>query len=104
MKFQWIFLIGIIFAIIVSFFAVINVDPVTVNYFFGKAEWPLILVVLGSVLMGGFIVFSINAVKILSLKRKIAKLERIIEELESKPVPGLADEQEIEKSQNLNFE
>ncbi|MGD6840867.1 LapA family protein, partial [Bacillus thuringiensis] len=45
MKFQWTLLLGIFFALVVSVFAVINVDPVTVNYFFGEADWPLILVI-----------------------------------------------------------
>ncbi|RFU62765.1 lipopolysaccharide assembly LapA domain-containing protein [Bacillus sp. V59.32b] len=85
MKFQWIFLLGILFAIIVSIFAVINVDSVTVNYLFGTAEWPLILVILGSVLMGGFIVFSINIVKIYTLRRKIKQQENIIDDFESRP-------------------
>jgi lipopolysaccharide assembly protein A len=94
MKSQWIFLLGILFAIIVSIFAVINVYSVTVNYLFGTAKWPLILVILGAVLMGGFIVFSINAVKIYTLKRKIKQLERIIDDFEQRPVL----EPEVEKN------
>ncbi|CAH0346387.1 lipopolysaccharide assembly protein LapA domain-containing protein [Bacillus sp. CECT 9360] len=86
MKFQWIFLLGILFAIIVSIFAVINVDSVTVNYLFGTAEWPLILVILGSVLMGGFIVFSINIVKIYTLRRKIKQLQSINDDFESREI------------------
>ncbi|WP_051387284.1 lipopolysaccharide assembly LapA domain-containing protein [Peribacillus psychrosaccharolyticus] len=63
MKMQWMFLLGIVFAILVSIFAVINVDPVSVNYMFGETDFPLILVILGSVLMGGIIVGSIGSVK-----------------------------------------
>jgi uncharacterized integral membrane protein len=50
MKFQWSLLIGLIFAVIIAVFAVVNVDTVPVNYVFGNAEWPLILVILGSAL------------------------------------------------------
>ena len=53
MKFQWTMLVGILFALIVAFFAVMNVEAVTVNYLLGTAKWPLIIVILGSVLMGG---------------------------------------------------
>jgi uncharacterized integral membrane protein len=36
----------------------ILIRAVEVDYLFGTAEWPLILVILGSVLMGALIVFS----------------------------------------------
>ena len=55
-KQQWTIILAFIFVLIVSVFAVINVRPVQVDYLFGTAEWPLILVIIGSVLMGGLIV------------------------------------------------
>lgn len=50
-KIQWNMLFGIIFALIVAVFAVINVDSVSVNYLFGVGQWPLILVIIISVLL-----------------------------------------------------
>jgi lipopolysaccharide assembly protein A len=76
MKFQWTLLLGIIFALIVAVFAVINVDPVTVNYMFGQAEWPLILVILGSVLMGGIIIGSVGLFRLYVVQRKFKALEK----------------------------
>ncbi|MBH9967133.1 LapA family protein [[Bacillus] enclensis] len=76
MKFQWTLLLGIIFALIVAVFAVINVDPVTVNYLFGQAEWPLILVILGSVLMGGIIIGSVGLFRLYVVQRKVKTLEK----------------------------
>lgn len=76
MKNQWVLLLGIVFALIVAIFAVINVDPVTVNYVFGESEWPLILVILGSVLMGGVIIGSVGIVRIYSLQREIRHLKK----------------------------
>lgn len=76
MKFQWTFLLGVLFALIVAVFAVINVDAVTVNYLFGKSEWPLVLVILVSVLMGGLIVGSVGLVRMYGLQRKINSLEK----------------------------
>ena len=35
MKFQWTWLIGLLFAIIIAVFSVLNVDTVPVNYAFG---------------------------------------------------------------------
>lgn len=76
MKMQWLFLLGILFAILVAVFAVINVDSVSVNYLFDETEFPLILVILGSVLTGGIIVGSLGSVKIFTLKRRIKQLEK----------------------------
>ncbi|MEI2404587.1 LapA family protein [Niallia taxi] len=70
MKIQWNLLFGIIFAVIVAVFAVINVDSVTVNYLFGTGQWPLILVILISVLLGGLMIGSAGLIKIYSLQRK----------------------------------
>ncbi|MBS8265035.1 DUF1049 domain-containing protein [Mesobacillus boroniphilus] len=76
MKFQWTLLLGLAFALIVAVFAVINVDPVTVNYLFGESEWPLILVILGSVLMGGIIVGSVGLFRLFVLQREVKALKK----------------------------
>lgn len=52
MKFQWTWILGLLFAVIIALFSVTNVDAVPVNYVFGTAEWPLVLVILGSALLG----------------------------------------------------
>lgn len=49
---QWTWIVGLIFAIIIAVFSVVNVEAVPVNYIFGTAEWPLILVILGSAFLG----------------------------------------------------
>lgn len=76
MKIAWTLLLGIAFALIVAVFAVINVNPVTVNYLFGVAEWPLILVILGSVLMGGIIVGSVALFRMFILQKDIRALRK----------------------------
>ena len=102
MKFQWTLLLGIAFALIVAVFAVINVEPVTVNYLFGKAKWPLILVILGSVLMGGIIVGSVGLFRMFVLQREVRMLkkqnkaleEQLIQEkniTQEEPLPGIED-------------
>ncbi|MBP1947646.1 LapA family protein [Virgibacillus litoralis] len=63
-------ILAIIFVIIVAVFAVINVDPVEVNYLFGSGEAPLILVILFSVLMGGIITASVGLIKMIHLQRE----------------------------------
>ena len=76
MKRQWSLVVAIIFALIIALFAVINVEPVQVDYLFGTSEWPLILIILGSVLMGGFIIASAGVVRILSVQRKLKSTEK----------------------------
>ncbi|MBG9445690.1 LapA family protein [Cytobacillus firmus] len=98
MKFQWALLFGFLFALIVAVFAVINVDNVTVNYLFGESQWPLILVILGSVLMGGLIVGSVGIVRIYSLQRQVKLLKRENEKLKAgNSVKDNAEKEELEK-------
>lgn len=84
MKFQWGLLLALIFALIIAIFSVINVNAVTVNYLFGHAEWPLILVILGSVLMGALIVGSIGMVRVFRLQRMVKRLEKQLHQAENK--------------------
>ncbi|PRO65012.1 LapA family protein [Alkalicoccus urumqiensis] len=74
MKGQWGLITGLVIVLIIAVFAVINVDPVTVNYFFGESEWPLILVILGSVLMGGLIVGFVGMYRIYRLQQEVKQL------------------------------
>ncbi|WP_096188254.1 LapA family protein [Evansella halocellulosilytica] len=74
MRGQWGLIIGIIVVLIIAIFSVINVDPVEVNYLFGQSEWPLVLIIIGSVLMGGIIVGSVGMYKIYRLQQEIKRL------------------------------
>ncbi|MEZ0480566.1 lipopolysaccharide assembly LapA domain-containing protein [Planococcus sp. SSTMD024] len=83
MKMQWLLLLGLVFAIIIAIFAVFNVDNVPVNYVFGEAEWPLILVILVSALLG-FLLSSILAMtRNYQLKRKVKTLQKEVAVKES---------------------
>ncbi len=91
MKGQWGLVVALIFALIIAVFSVVNVDPVQVNYVFGTSDWPLVLVILGSVLMGAILVLGFGMVKYYRLKRELKNLKKENERLqtvqtESKPV------------------
>lgn len=73
---QWTLIAALIFTLIVAVFAVINVEPVKVDFLFGTAEWPLILVILVSVLMGALIIGSAGAFQIMRLKKELKALKR----------------------------
>ncbi|SDC21092.1 Uncharacterized integral membrane protein [Paenibacillus sp. UNCCL117] len=84
MKAQWMLILTLIFALITAIFAVINVEPVRVNFMFTQADIPLILVVLGSTLLGGLIAALLGLIRQFKLKRSIRQLEKRIAELETK--------------------
>lgn len=81
MKGQTYVILAIILMIIIAIFAVINVDPVLVNYFFWTGESPLILVILFSVLMGGIITAAVGTVKMFKMQRELASLRKKYEAL-----------------------
>lgn len=68
-------ILAIIFVIIIAVFAVINVEPVQVNYLFGTGQAPLILVILFSVLMGGIITSAVSLIKIIYTQREKKSLQ-----------------------------
>ncbi|WP_138415593.1 LapA family protein [Aquibacillus sediminis] len=90
MKGQTYTILALVFAIIIAIFAVINVEPVEVNYLFGTGSWPLILVILISVLMGGIITASVGVVRLIRLQRENRSLrtknQQLEEQLDSEPV------------------
>lgn len=80
MKVQWTLVVGLIFAIIIAIFAIANVENVPVNYVFGEASWPLILVILGSVLIGFIISFCFSAVRMLKSQQRTKSVKKELEE------------------------
>ncbi|MDY7224168.1 DUF1049 domain-containing protein [Halalkalibacterium halodurans] len=75
MKGQWGLILGLLATLLIAIFAVINVDAVQVNYLFGTAEWPLILVILGSVLMGSVMAGGLAIVRVFQLQQEVRRLK-----------------------------
>lgn len=74
MRIQWSLIAGLIFALLTAIFAVINVDPVQVNFGFDVVHFPLILVILGCALIGGVIVGSYGIFRQYKLQKQIKSL------------------------------
>ncbi|GAA0334288.1 DUF1049 domain-containing protein [Bacillus carboniphilus] len=91
MKQQGMLIASILFALIVAIFAVVNVESVRVNYLFGYAEWPLILIILGSVLMGGLILGTVGFFRYYSLQKKYKLLNHDYEKLKHQLDEGQSD-------------
>lgn len=74
MKIQWSLILALIFALITAVFAVINVDPVKVNFLFGSVSLPLILLILGCTLLGGIIVGAFGIYRGYRLQKQVKAL------------------------------
>ncbi|MFC7373177.1 lipopolysaccharide assembly LapA domain-containing protein [Fictibacillus iocasae] len=76
MKMQAYLLLGLLFALVIAAFAVVNGNPVEFNYIFGKASWPLVLIILGSAAIGGLSVGMLGFIKIVQLRAAIKRYEQ----------------------------
>lgn len=82
MKVQWALIFGLLFAIVIAAFAIVNIEEVPVNYIFGEAHWPLILVILGSALFGAIASASFSMMRILALQREVKQQRKQIAQLQ----------------------
>ncbi|TXK86068.1 lipopolysaccharide assembly LapA domain-containing protein [Paenibacillus sp. N3.4] len=80
MKTQWTLISALVFALLTAVFAVINVEPVQVNFLFAQTNTPLILVILTSTLLGGLIVGLFGIVRQYKLQRKLKHVEKQLQE------------------------
>lgn len=83
MKGQTYVILSIVFVIIISVFAVLNIDQVEVNYLFWSGSSPLIFVILFSVLLGGVLTTVVGARKYIGLKRENTRLREMLRKLEA---------------------
>ena len=83
-KIQWTIIAGLIFTVIVALFSYLNIVEVPVNYYFGEANWPLIVVILGSTLIGFLISACFSAIRMFALKHKVSLLQKDLYEKERK--------------------
>ncbi len=75
MKGQTYFIIGVIAAILIAVFSVLNVESVPVNLLFVQTDWPLILIILFSVLLGAIVAFALSGLKLHQQKLEIKRLK-----------------------------
>ncbi|SFL79108.1 Uncharacterized integral membrane protein [Gracilibacillus orientalis] len=87
MKGQTYIILAVVFAVIIAIFAVINVDPVEVNYLFGTGHAPLILVILFSVLMGAIITAAVGVLRVIRLQKELRVARKEINALRAHENP-----------------
>jgi Uncharacterized integral membrane protein len=81
MKKQWNLLLVLIFTLIVVLLSVANVDSVAFNFLIGTARLPLIVVIIGSVLIGVLLTGSFTYLRIYRQQRHIRQLERQLDQV-----------------------
>ncbi|PID24611.1 lipopolysaccharide assembly LapA domain-containing protein [Sporosarcina sp. P7] len=96
MKFQWTVLVGLLFAVFIALFAVFNVESVPVNYFFGTEMIPLVLIILGSALLGVIISGFFAIYKSYRNGRRVKELEKQLQLKEKELTAQRRQMQEME--------
>ncbi|MCT4564006.1 MAG: LapA family protein [Maledivibacter sp.] len=106
---QILFIFSLVFAILVSIFAVMNSEPVTIKLLWKEFQFSQAIVILGSAVFGAVIVALLgvfnkvkSSLKIRELQNKIKSLEKEIQEL--KPAETINEEISHENATNDNLE
>ncbi|MCK6256518.1 lipopolysaccharide assembly protein LapA domain-containing protein [Fictibacillus sp. KIGAM418] len=83
MKAQGYLIFGLLFALLIAVFAVVNGNDVEFNYIFGTVKWPLVLIILGSAAFGGLTVGFFGILKVVQLRKKVRRLEHDLKKHET---------------------
>lgn len=107
MKKQWSTILAILLLILIALFAIANITEVPVNFGFVSYQWPLILVILGSLLAGALVTTLISTSVTFSNRREQRETEKKLHELESSQEEKINDvskkyEQDINRLKEEN--
>lgn len=69
-------IILLISAVLIIMFAVVNIEPVTVDFIFFEAEIKLIFVIIFSILFGSLFMYILSTLSHIRLNKKIKNLEK----------------------------
>ncbi|MFC9775169.1 LapA family protein [Paenibacillus chitinolyticus] len=75
-RIQWLLIGALIFALITTVFAVVNMDQVRVNFVFMETNAPLILVIVISTVLGGLIVGLFGILRQVQMQKEIKELRK----------------------------
>ncbi|MGM0212722.1 hypothetical protein IGI42_000235 [Enterococcus sp. AZ109] len=78
--------------LIIVIFAVLNNQEVPVNFGFSKIFSPLILIIIGSAIIGALVVFLTSSATMFQQKRQVKQLQKQIEDFENSNQEKLAED------------
>lgn len=87
---QWGTIVAIILIGIVAFFAIINVESVPVNFGFGVVAWPLIMIILGSLLIGALATVLISMGTTFKNKKELKNAKKELDNAENDKEEAIA--------------
>ncbi|WP_068773678.1 lipopolysaccharide assembly LapA domain-containing protein [Paenibacillus sp. FJAT-26967] len=73
---QWLSIGALLFALLTTVFAVVNMDRVRVNFLFVETNAPLILVIVISTVLGGLIVGLFGILRQVQMSKEIRELRK----------------------------
>lgn len=100
-KSQWLTLISILLVLFIAVLSIVNVEPVKINFIFTTVQWPLILVIIGSALLGALTVISVTWVRMFKEKSAIKQNAKILKE---QKIANASSRSEINKIKNAEKE
>ncbi|TCS84483.1 LapA family protein [Tepidibacillus fermentans] len=92
-------IIFLIFTFIVVIFSVMNIQPVVIDFYFAKANVPLILVIIFSIFIGALLMYILSSMKYLKTTRKVKMLEKENDRLQQE-LQETKKQMEVETPQN----
>lgn len=76
MKNQQRLIVGLVLALVLIVFALLNGQPVAVNFFGAAFHWPLIIVIVVAVLIGAVIALLASGNAMAATKKELAQLKQ----------------------------
>jgi len=96
-KNQLLFIVSLVFAIIVTLFALTNANPVVINLFFYKVEASQAVIIFFSAALGAIVVTALGLIRDFKLKSEVKKLRKENDAL-NKKIQELQETQELQES------
>ncbi|MDT2599710.1 lipopolysaccharide assembly protein LapA domain-containing protein [Enterococcus hulanensis] len=92
MKKQWKVFLGFILVLLIVIFAISNSQEVPVNFLIKKIYLSLVLVIIGSALIGALVVFLTSGATLFQQRKEIKQLKETIQSYETNNEQKIAEE------------
>lgn len=102
MKRQWMIILALLLIILIATFAVLNTDPVPVNFAFAVVSWPLVMVILVSLLIGALIAVLISMSTLLKERKEVKRMKKEVSSFETDKQAAVAKVQKEHETELSN--
>lgn len=90
MKKQTGIILGLIIVLLVVIFTALNMAPTLINFGFASVQWPLSIVIIGSLLVGAVVIFLLGSGSLWTQSRKIKQLKATLETEKNEKLAALS--------------